>query len=153
MAGCASVKPIPESERTFSKVIDVQGYTRDQIFDSSRRWVEANLWEAKDMIETEDRASGTIISNGIIMYPDPSGFHAMLGLHKHVLFKMKLDAQNDKFKVTFSSIRIAHHDDKGGLREEPLTYKGDLEVVKTELLSFGDGILSTITRINGPKDL
>jgi hypothetical protein len=73
----------------------------------------------------------------------------MAGYTKDILFKMKIDAQNDKFKTTFSNIRITHLDTSGEIIEDPLSFKGDLDVVKAELLKFGDEILRTLKREKG----
>jgi hypothetical protein len=152
MIGCASLQPIPESDRTFSRVIDAEGFTKDQIFDSSRYWIEANLFEAKDMIEYEDKPSGTIISNGIISYPDPINFYTIAGYKKHIIFKMRIDSQNDKFKTIFSNIKITHLNNNGEFSEDPLSFRGDLDVVKTELLKFGDEILASMKRAKGSSN-
>ena len=69
LTGCAGLQPITDSDRTFERVVEAPGYSKEQIFNGTKIWIAENFKSAKAVLEYENKDTGTIIGNGIISYP------------------------------------------------------------------------------------
>ena len=67
--GCAGMQPVAETDRTFERVVEAPGYSKDQIYNSTKIWVAENFRSAKSVIELDSKEDGIIIGNGVIQYP------------------------------------------------------------------------------------
>lgn len=141
LTGCAGMETIPDTDRTFFRVVDMQGMSKDQIFNGSREWIAENFKSSKKVIEYEDKASGVIIGNGIISYPCAGGMDCFAKGDWQIPFTMRIDTKDSKFRITFSDISLIMPPSPGFAGFEGLVrQKGDMEVIRPKLLSFGDEI-------------
>jgi len=69
MSGCAGMQPIQETDRTFDGVFETPGFSKDQIFTSTKIWIAENFRSAKSVIEYENKEEGTLIGKGAIPSP------------------------------------------------------------------------------------
>jgi hypothetical protein len=144
LAGCSMVKPISESDRTFYRVVDVPGYTKDQIYFVTKIWIAENFTSAKSVIEFDSKDDGIIIGNGNIKYPC-SGLMCLAKDDWRVPFTMRIDMKDQKFRIGFSNIKISWPASyqSGTLKpayEEPVNSKKDMDAIRPVLLKFGDEI-------------
>ena len=135
--GCASLQPIPESERTFSAAFAVPDATNDKIYDATKLWLAENFRSAKCVIKYESKGNEITIVNGALpmwraenfrsakcvmeyenqgmgiliangAIPYPcSGFECVVKTDWSVPFTMRVDMKDQKFKLTFFNVRIS----------------------------------------------
>lgn len=145
LSGCNTIKKIPESEKTFSKVVEIPGVEKDQIYQGAKGWIAENFNSAKSVIELSDKDSGRIIGNGIIPYPCISAMDCLGRGDWTVKFTMKLDSKDNKFRAAFSNIRIKFP--PGGSfsnMESAMDDQAELDAIKPKLLSFADQVAAHI---------
>jgi len=144
----AMAEPVDESERKFERIVELPGFSKDQIFDATRIWIAENFKSAKAVIEYENKEAGTIIGNGIIPYPASGGpLKQVTFANWKVPFTMKVDIKDQRFRLTFSNIEL---DTPGSPQfglppsRSPVRRKVDLDRIRPELLKFGDQISAAI---------
>jgi hypothetical protein len=157
LTGCAElilnpihpVQPITDSERTFEKVIQAQGFKKDQIYDGSKAWIKENLRSSKGVIEFENKEAGTIVANGSMKYP--CARFSCLGKEDWVLdFTMRVDVKDRRFKLLFSDLLVSWPPSPSRpsgaqpANHGPVQNRADLYNIKTQLLGFGDEILASM---------
>jgi hypothetical protein len=156
-AGCASMQPITDTERTFDAVYEVPGFTKDQIFNSTKIWIAENFRSAKAVLEFENKEQGVLIGNGSIKYPC-SGLECLAKDDWTIPFTMRVDMKDGKFKLTFSNLRLAwppsYNSTYGASagRDEPINQRGDLLAAKPSLLAFGNQITAAVQKNSNVKD-
>lgn len=155
--GCAGLQPITEQERTFDAVFDAPGFKKDQIFNATKIWVAENFRSAKSVLEYESKEDGILIGNGVIPYPC-KGFDCMSTQEKTTSFTMRIDMKDDKFKLAFSNIRIItspSYSSALGVQSgsnEPMGFRGELDVIKPKLLTFGNEIIASFRKGSDSKN-
>jgi hypothetical protein len=149
--GCAGMQQATDADRTFEKVYQAQGYSKDQIFDNTKIWIAENFKSAKAVLEYENKETGTIIGNGIIPYPC-DGLECIAKSDWKVPFTMRVDIKDQRFRLTFSNLNLSwppsYNRTYGAQRghDGPIRNLSDIEVVKPELLKFGDQIKTSLRK-------
>jgi hypothetical protein len=149
--GCAGMQQITETERTFERIVSVSGHKSSEIYDSTKIWIAENFKSAKSVIEYDNKDAGTIIGNGAINYPC-KGLECVAKSDWKVLFTMRVDTKDDKFRLTFSNLKLTwppSYNSTFGAQsghEGPVSTKADLDAIKPALLKFGDEIRAHIER-------
>lgn len=138
LGGCAGMEPISEADKTFDRVIEAPGYTKDQIHSQTKIWIAENFKSAKAVIELDSRDDGVIMGNGIMPYPCKVGCTGW-----KVPFQMRVDMKDQKFKISFSQVTLVI----------PGTWDGfppprAFAEIKPALLEYGDKILASMTKNN-----
>jgi len=157
LAGCVGFQPITDADRTFERVVEVPGCSKEQIFNGTKIWIAETFKSAKAVLEYEDKDTGTIIGNGIIPYPC-SGLEYIAKADWKVPFTMRVDIKDRKFRLTFSNIRLSwppSYNRTYGAQpgyDGPIGNKNDLDAVRFELLKFGDQLLSSFDKEKGESD-
>ena len=157
LAGCAGLQPVSDADRTFERVVEAPGYSKEQIFDGTKIWIAENFKSAKAVLEYENKDSGTIIGNGIISYPC-SGIDCIAKGDWKVPFTMRVDIKDYKFRLTFSNLHLSwppSYNRTFGAQsghDGPISTQGDLDAVRPVLLKFGDEILASLGIEKGKKD-
>ncbi len=107
LGGCASMtgmtqttKPMPE----VTEVIVVDGKSKDQIFDASKIWIAKSFKSANNVVQYEDKASGTIIGKGNIKFPCYDFTSCGAFGNDRVNFTVKIDSKDNKARISFSDI-------------------------------------------------
>jgi hypothetical protein len=145
--GCTST-PVAEADRTFERVVEAPGYSKDRIYSSTKIWIAENFKSAKSVIELDSKEDGIIIGNGVIQYPC-SDMGCSLKSDWKVPFTMRVDIKDQKFKISFSNIRMfwpATY--RSGIvspaYDGPVTNQSSMNEIKPALLKFGDEILASM---------
>ena len=157
LTGCAGLQPITDSDRTFERVVEAPGYSKEQIFNGTKIWIAENFKSAKAVLEYENKDTGTIIGNGIISYPC-SGLEYIAKADWKVPFTMRVDIKDQKFRLTFSNLHLSwppSYNTTFGVQsghDGPIRTQSDLDAVRPELLKFGDQLLFSFGKEKGKSD-
>ena len=149
LTACAGMKPINESDRTFSRVVEVEGSSKTEIYSGTKIWLAEHFNSAEAVIDHDNEKDGVIIGNGIIDYPcQPSSCFGTS--HWGVSFKIKTEIKENRFKLTFTNvnIRIPASVNAGYYSRSsiiPMNTQSQLNDIKPALLAFGDDIRNNIT--------
>lgn len=141
---------LTEEQRTLVQVYDAPGHDKAAIYTAGRQWIAENFKSAKAVIEYESQADGTIIGNGNINYPCASAWECLGKPDWTVPFTMRLEAKDERFRLTFSNIRL-HWPAKinAGIRQPefdgPVRSAKDMDKIKPKLMIFGDEIRTSLT--------
>lgn len=138
LAGCAGMQPVSKDEMTFSYVVEAPGYTKGQIYDGARVWVAETFRSAKAVLEYENKEAGTLIGNGVSMYPC-SGIECMGTVDWRMRFTMRVEAKDDKFRLTFSNLELVTP-----RLDSPMTSKRQIDGAKGILGGYGDAIKASL---------
>jgi hypothetical protein len=104
LSGCAGVNKgsVPRVEF----ISDIRGHTQDEIHASTKIWIAESFISSEPVIELDDREAGRVIGRAKIKFPC-AGL-ACAGQHDWKLgFTMRVDARDDKFKVTYSNLTLS----------------------------------------------
>ena len=146
--GCTSVQPIIESDRTFERVVNAPGYKKEQIYNSTKIWIAENFKSAKAVIELDSKEEGILIGNGIIKYPC-DGMECLAKSDWKVPFTMRVDIKDQKFKISFSNIKLSWPaSSSSGIispaYDGPINLQDDMNKIKPVLLKFADDIMTSM---------
>jgi hypothetical protein len=154
LAGCTCLggPRAPESELTIRRTVDIPGYTQEQIYDEAKAWSVKKF--GKRGIQRDNKKAGVLVSTAAMGY---RGFwKGLLSMSsKIVKFRMKLEAEDDMFHLTFDDLRIAetntsHHVGEYGSfsypykMEYPVSRQDDLDEIKPKLHEIGDKMAEAI---------
>lgn len=140
LTGCPGIpKMLTEEESIIQKIVEVPGYTKDQIFERSKMWIAENFKSAKAVLEYENKENGILIGHGNMALP-VSDIRSMATLPWRFKFILKEEAKNDKFRVTYSNLIVIN----GAGNETSRWVPDDYDKVKTILLNMADEIGASI---------
>jgi hypothetical protein len=157
LVGCAGLQPIADVDHTFERIVEAPGYSKEQIFNGTKIWIAENFRSAKAVLEYENKDAGMLIGNGIIPYPC-SGLECIAKVNWKVPFTMRVDIKDQKFRLTFSNLRLSwpsSYNRTYGAQpgyDGPIRTQGDLDTIKPELLKFGDQLLASFRKNKGKSD-
>lgn len=157
LLGCAELQPVTNADRTFERVIQTPGYSKEQIFNGTKIWIAENFKSAKAVLEYENKDAGTLIGNGIIAYPC-SGLDCMGKGDWKIPFTMRVDIKDQKFRLTFSNLHLSFppsYDRTFGAQrgyDGPINRQSDLDAARPVLLKFGDQLLASFGKEKGKSD-
>ena len=143
LSSCAGLQQVTNEDRTFERVFEAPGYSKEQIFNGTKIWIAENFKSSKAVLEYENKETGTIIGNGIIPYPC-KGLECIGKAEWKVPFTMRVDIKDEKFRLTFSNLHLSwppSYNRTYGAQpghDGPVGTKGDLDKIKPELLYFGN---------------
>lgn len=144
LVGCTPM-PVKETPPIMS-VIDMPGYSKDQIYTATKIWIAENFRSAKAVIENDDKEAGRVIGNSSIKYPC-SGF-SCVGKHDWTLyFTMRVDMKAQKMKITFTNLGISWPSTRSVLGADNIRVSdSDMEDVRPALLKLGEELRVAITK-------
>lgn len=149
-AGCQT--PATAGDLQVEQVFDVPNFKKDAIYDQVKIWIAENFRSARQVIEHDDKASGTLIGNGTTPY-SPDGYN------KKVQFTMRVDVKDNRFKLNFINLLIvwpAYSNSVLGVHtpagEAPVQYKEEIDVIRPKLLQYGTDIQNHITQSKSKAD-
>ena len=156
-AVCAGAEPLTDADRTFERIVETPGYSKEQIFNVTKIWIAENFRSAKAVLEYENKDAGTLIGNGIISYPC-SGLECIAKADWKVPFTMRVDIKDQKFRLTFSNLNLSwppSYNRTYGAQpghDAPIVNKSDLDTVRPVLLKFGDQLLASFGKEKGKSN-
>lgn len=152
LSGCAAgqYSQIKEEDKTISNVYEAPGFAKDALYEKVKIWITQNFKSAKAVIEYDNKADGTVIGNGSVNYPC-SGIMCMSQSGWMVPFQMKVDMKDNKFKVTFTNIRISTTASTTmygtfPASEREIWQQSDYDLIKPILLNFGNDIKTSLAK-------
>jgi hypothetical protein len=153
LAGCVSVEPLSEDQKTFSVVKDVPGATKDQIHTGAKIWIAENFRSAKAVIEYDNKEDGTLIGNGSVKYPC-SGVECVAKHDWYIPFTMKIEGKDGKMRMSFSNIRVAWPPSSSGpAGDNPVWSQGQMLDIKPALEAQATHLAGSITQgVTAKKD-
>jgi len=153
LSGCAGMMPakVAVEDLTIERIVPAPGYSKEQIFNGTKIWIAENFSSAKSVIEHEDKEAGVFIGNGIISYPCyVGGMECRAKASWTVPFKMRVDIKDQRFRVTFTNVRISWPATYGQFAspayDRLAEYQEELNLIKPVLLNFGDKILASFQK-------
>ncbi|MBX2969410.1 MAG: DUF4468 domain-containing protein [Cyclobacteriaceae bacterium] len=103
------ILPLQDGVVTYTKVVQVEGVTKDELYLRAKKWFVTTYKSAKDVIQLDDKESGTIVGKGnfrITYYArEPLIDHTISISVKDGRFKYEIkdlvysDKQGDKFAI------------------------------------------------------
>jgi len=148
--GCAGMEARPAQD--LEKIVEMPGFTKNQIFDQTKIYIAENFKSAKAVLEYENKETGTIIGNGIIKFPTAGGMESLALNDWKTAFKMRVDIKEERFRCTFSNIGIewpATYGRYGGpAGGRSIFYGQEFERISSSLLSIPSSIENSIKRSN-----
>jgi len=147
--GCAGVPKAPDAR--IERIVEAPGFSKDQIYSSCKIWIAENFKSAKAVMEYDNKEEGTIIGNGVIPYPC-SGMSCWGMSDWQVPFTMRTDIKDQKFRLTFSNIRVTWPPAQSrAAYDGPMSQKG-IDLVAPVLLKFGDEITASMKNNKAKSD-
>lgn len=148
--GCAGMERVREQDKSFSQVFETPGHSKDIQYEKVKIWIAQNFKSAKQVLEYDNKIEGTIIGNGITKYPC-EGIECIGRGDYTVPFTMRVDMKDDKFRLSFSNLRISWPAKTDTLGFHPandfeMWQQGDYDKIKPVLLTFGDEIKASLTK-------
>ena len=140
--GCAGMQRPSESDLTITRVIQAPDYKKAEIYAATKIWIAQNFNSAKAVIELDDKERGQIIGNGILPYPC-SGMDCLTNGGRKVRVTMRVDMKDERFKITFSNLRLIFPASTTGPAAEYPPSQGALDDVRPMLLKIGPAILKS----------
>jgi len=151
--GCAELEPIPDEDKSFNTVYQIPNSSKDTIYNNTRIWMAETFRSSKDVIDYENKEEGVLIGNGAMAYPyNGNGYY-----NSTVTFTMRVDMKNDKFKLTFSNIKIYSPSVVIGSSVYPASTQemnnvNQLNAIKPKLLTFGNQLRESVNKNQKSKD-
>ena len=142
---------VKEEDKTFSKVYNAPGFSKEQLYEAGKIWVANNFKSAKAVVEYDNKENGTIIGKGNINYPC-EGISCIAKNDWRIGFTMKYEAKDERFRLTFESLSLSWPPRVDSLGyhpayEGPLFQQGDYDAVKPILLNFGEEIMASLSKL------
>lgn len=140
-SGCVTFTPAAKDELEFTIIHENINASKSEIYKLTKMYIAQNFKSAKAVIEYDDIDSGTIIGNGSIDYPKKTFNDEIVYSGWKALFTMKVEAKDNKFRITYSNLYIDMPYTPSINRPAqvvPVAYKEQLDYIKPELLKIGD---------------
>lgn len=158
LGGCATMTatPLPDSAKTFEKVVEVPELTKDEIYTATKVWIAQNFKSAKAVIEIDSKEDGLIVGNGIIDYPC-DGIECLAKGDWRVPFTMRVDIKEGRFRLSFSNIKLAWDASyNAGIlspaAEVNVSNQSEMDSIKPKLLEFADQIRTSIAKSEASRN-
>ena len=147
LPACTVPEPLPPEELTVEYVNQAPGKSKDDIYKGIKVWIAQTFNSAKDVIDLDDPASGTIIAKGIIPYPNEGLGHSGNTLS----FVMKVDVKEGRYRTQFSNLVEQYE-----VTNNPMSMTDGAQIVvktkqhmdeaKTGLDRLNSGLLNALTK-------
>lgn len=154
--GCVSLPTATDKQiQPITKVVDVNGKSKDQLYDESKIWIAKNFKSANSVIQYENKTDGKILGKGAIPFPCEGFIDCSAFGKDKVNFTIQIETKDNKARIVvsdFSATSLTYV--QGGInnigRERPIQilehqqrvdkkmralieqYKSDITSVKTE---------------------
>lgn len=160
LTACASgsMTRLSEAEKSIETIIELPGNSREDIYDSSKKWLAETLQSPRAVIENENRETDTILGNGVIAYPC-KGMECVVRGSWKVSFKLKIEARESKVITTYNQIQLSMPPpaDQGSEsynpgRIAPVWSEADMAAIKPTLLKFNDQLKKYIIDMQANKN-
>jgi hypothetical protein len=100
--GCTSSKNATKDEKTHVFILNFPAKQKELIYDRAVKWIVSTTKIEKAVIEYQDRASGTIVSNGTVRYKAEGAW-----VSGTLYFNMNVDVRSEKARARFANLRYS----------------------------------------------
>lgn len=105
LTGCATIEQAKKPPMTqYEKIVEVPNTSKDEIYEGARQWFAKSFRDSNSVLRYQDKESGSIIGKGNAKMPC-SGM-ACLGTPRNLQFTVKVDAKDNRARVTFDDLMI-----------------------------------------------
>lgn len=101
MSGFANAAKEPLADIESVHVVD--GIEKQKIYTASKMWIADQFKSAQDVIQFDDKESGTIIAKGIAEFPC-TGMWCLAMKDYWLRFTIRIDTKDGKFKTLYSDL-------------------------------------------------
>jgi len=105
MAGCTSPQVMQAWDFPIRNSFEIEGLSKERIFDLTRLWFERHLYSSGSIIEYANREEGVIVANGDIDYP-ASGREEMERIQYTISFRVRADVSPGRLDLVFADLLI-----------------------------------------------
>ena len=138
LTNCAGYQKIPPQEARLQRIYQLQGMTKDVIFDRTLAWMAETFVSSKNVIELKDKENGKIIGKGATFFTrDPLKI-----VRNPCRYTMIIDIKDNKIRITYKNLSSMVGPNAWG----PLQYKSAIEPVKTKLRQLSDDLYYSLSR-------
>lgn len=109
LVGCVSAeqqRSYNNPMKNYSEVVEMQGKTKDQLYDYSRQWVARSFKSSNSVTQYSNAESGTIIGKGNIPFPCKGYIECSAYANSNINFTLTIDVKDNKSRVSFSDLGI-----------------------------------------------
>lgn len=152
LVGCATTPTEPLKSASFEKIYEVQGLTKNQVYDGARQWFAVAFKSANAVIQYEDKETGTIIGKGNMGFPCSGALNCMANQNVFITFTARVDSKDGKMRVSYDDLmKKSNPSYSGGIKlngyELPVA-KGsyDAELVVDKLNKLSDEMAEKIQK-------
>ena len=97
LLGCASARQAPSSAMAPMEEIVNHPHSKDKAFTRAQRWAAQTFVSANEVIQMEDRESGTLVMKGVRQMP----IYGMIGEEGFFNYTLTLDIRDQKMRITY----------------------------------------------------
>lgn len=83
----------------YREVVTVNGVTKDQLFDKARQWFVSNYKDASEVLQVQDKESGTLVGKGLFTVNFQGG-------QRKVFHTVSIDCKDGKYRVTITDFML-----------------------------------------------
>jgi len=140
--GCAGTPP-PEpaspEELVLRRVSVIPGFSKKQLFDTSKIWVAQSFSDSIDVIQYANSPSGTIIGKTFIHHQRPNKLSPPT--YYEFRFTIVVEARDQKIRTTFRDMYLM-----ASFGPE-IILKSDMDVIRPKLENAVNALISSFTTI------
>ncbi len=105
LSGCATIEQAKQPPMTqYQKVVEVPNTSQDMVYEGARQWFAKSFNDSNSVLKYENKETGSIIGKGNAKM-SCSGM-ACLGTPRNLNFTVKVDAKDNKARITFEDLMI-----------------------------------------------
>ena len=131
---CAGYQRIPPEEAQLQRIYELQGMTKDVIFDRTLAWMAESFVSSKSVIQLKDKENGKIIGKGVAR---------KTRMVEHTCrYTMIIDIKDNRMRITYKNLTSL----VGPNAWRPVQYKYEIEPVKMKLMALSDDLYYSLTK-------
>jgi len=145
LSGCGRLVKVPEQERMFRKVFDVQ-LSKNEIYDRALEWCAKKLSKVSDDIIVKNKEGGKIIAKGTGKYSEYFDFL----VDREFSYNITIEVKDNRYRVTFDNFTIYY--DERQIKSGPAEYRFEIEQMGKKLNKLMDDLRDYVSRGAVQKD-
>jgi hypothetical protein len=150
--GNTSAAKLTEEELEVERIVTIEGHKKDAIYDASQRWMAETFRSGDYVLEYEDKEAGKLVVKGRTEYPC-KGMSCLTKDSWDLIFTMRIDSKDNKFRMTFTQLKIWYSADQYRAAEERALWKEkQLQQVTPVLLEFSEELRAFIVSEQEDED-
>lgn len=128
-----------------SNVYEISGKNQSQIFNGAKEWIALNFKSANDVIQSEDKDTGTIIAKGSTIYQCNGVGDCLMNLaDSNLEFTLKIDTKDEKARLTFSQFNLYRIGITDYRRTEGHIGKKQEENIQKQMTAWSQQIIDSV---------